>query len=113
MKAVASAFGIDAGTVRKWRERYRSAGGLADRSSRPHSFPSRLAGDADVEIEALWRRQLSGPAIARRPGRAVSTVGKVLRRLRLGRLKALHPLVPAIRYERERPGELIHLDRRG
>ena len=56
------------------------------------------------------RGRLSSPAIARDLGGPVSTVGKVLRRIGLGRLKALDPAVPVIRYERERPGELIHID---
>lgn len=110
--AVASAQGVDGRTVRKWRDRFRLEGvaGLADRSSRPHSSPSRLDREAEGGIEALRRRRLSGPAIARQLGRPVSTVGKVLRRLGLGRLKALDPAVPVVRYERERPGELIHID---
>jgi transposase InsO family protein len=110
--AVAVAFGIDERTVRKWRDRYRVEGvrGLIDRSSRPHASPSRLGAAAEAGIEALRRQRLSGPAIARRLSRPISTVGKVLRRLGLGRLKALDPVMPIIRYERERPGELIHLD---
>jgi len=53
---------------------------------------------------------MTGPAIARALGMARSTVGLVLRRLGLGRLSALEPREPANRYERDRPGELIHLD---
>jgi transposase InsO family protein len=56
------------------------------------------------------RERLSGPAIARRLGRPVSTVGKALRRLGLGRLRALDAPIAVIRYEREKPGELIHID---
>jgi transposase-like protein len=112
VNAVAAAFGVDARTVRKWRERHRQDGeaGLVDRSSRPHASPSRLPDAVGSEIEALRRQRLSGPAIARRLHRPVSTVGKVLRRLGLGRLRALHPRAPVVRYERERPGELIHID---
>lgn len=58
----------------------------------------------------LRRRRLTGPVIARRLGRPVSTVGVVLRRHGLGRLRALDPRPPVIRYQRERPGELIHID---
>lgn len=109
---MATALGVDGKTVRKWRERFRCEGGagLADRSSRPHSSPSRLGEAAQAEIEALRRQRLSGPAIARRLGRPVSTVAKALSRLGLGRLKALEPIVPVIRYERDKPGELIHID---
>jgi len=53
---------------------------------------------------------MSGPAIARALGMARSTVGAVLRRLGLGKLKALEPKLAANRYERARPGELIHID---
>jgi transposase InsO family protein len=110
--AVASAFGVDGKTVRKWRERFQAEGRavLADRSSRPHSSPCRLGALAEDEIEALRRQRLSGPSIARRLGRPVSTVGKALRRMGLGRLAALDPRPPAIRYEWEKPGELIHID---
>ena len=110
--AVARALGVDPRTVRKWRDRYAADGaaGLADRSSRPHRSPTRLSGHAEAEIEALRRQRLTGPAIARRLGVPVSTVGVVLRRRGLGRLRALDPRPPVIRYERERPGELLHID---
>jgi transposase InsO family protein len=63
-----------------------------------------------AEIERLRRERMSGPAIARTLGMARSTVGAVLRRLGLGKLAALEPKLPANRYERAMPGELIHLD---
>jgi len=53
---------------------------------------------------------MTGPAIARLLGMARSTVGLVLRRLGLGKLKQLEPRPPVLRYERSRPGEMIHLD---
>jgi transposase InsO family protein len=110
--AVAAAFGVDARTVRKWRDRHATAGdaGLADRSSRPHHSPTRLAGTVEAEIEALRRQRLSGPAIARQLGRPVATIGVVLRRRGLGRLEALEPKPAVIRYQRDQPGELIHID---
>jgi transposase InsO family protein len=112
VNAVAAAMGIDPKTVRKWRDRFaaESEAGLRDRSSRPNRSPTRLGEDAEAEIERLRRERLSGPAIARQARRPVSTVGAVLRRRGLGRLGALDPKPPALRYERERPGELIHLD---
>jgi transposase InsO family protein len=112
VSAVADAMGIDPSTVGKWRDRFAAEGeaGLQDRSSRPHCSPTRLDGQAEAEIEGLRRQRLSGPAIARRARRPVSTVGAVLRRLGLGRLTSLDPKPPVIRYERERPGELIHID---
>ena len=110
--AVAVAAGVTAKTVRKWRDRHAAEGepGLVDRSSRPHHSPARLdVADQDA-IEALRRQRLSSPSIARRLGRPVSTIGQVLRRRSLGRLSALDPRPPIVRYEREQPGELIHID---
>lgn len=109
---VAAAAGVTTKTVRKWRERFAAEGepGLRDRSSRPDRSPARLPAAAEAEIEALRRQRRSGPAIAHQLGRPVSTVGVALRRLGLGRLAALDPPRQVIRYERERPGELIHLD---
>jgi hypothetical protein len=69
-----------------------------------------LGEDAAAEIERLRRERLSGPAIARQARRPVSTVGAWLRRLGLGRLSTLDPKPPVIHYEREKPGELIHID---
>jgi transposase InsO family protein len=110
--AVAAAMGVDARTVRKWRDRHAAEGelGLAERSSRPHRSPTRLDEAAEAEIERLRRQRRSGPAIARQLGRPVATVGVVLRRRGLGRLKALDPKPEVIRYQREQPGELIHID---
>jgi transposase InsO family protein len=109
---IAQALGVTPRTVRKWRDRFAAAGagGLADRSSRPHHSPRRLAGPAEAAIEGLRRQRMSGPAIARKLGRPLSTVGVVLRRRGLGRLTALDARPPIVRYERERPGELIHID---
>jgi transposase InsO family protein len=110
--AVAAAAGITPKTVAKWRDRHADAGaaGLVDRSSRPHRSPTRLAAADEEEIVRLRRQRLSGPAIARQLGRPVATVGVVLRRHQLGRLSALDPKPEIIRYQRERPGELIHVD---
>lgn len=109
---VAEAQGICVGTVRKWRGRFAREGeaGLADRSSRPHRSPNRLGAVVEEEIERLRRQRLTGPAIARGLGLPISTVGLVLRRRGLGRLAALEPPRTIVRYERERPGELIHID---
>lgn len=111
-QAVAAAHGVTAKTVRKWRDRYAAEGqaGLADRPSRPRHSPARLSPPAEAEVLALRRQRLSGPAIAQRLGRPLSTIGAVLRRHGLGRLSALTPRPPAIRYQRDHPGELIHID---
>ncbi|MDR3405081.1 MAG: leucine zipper domain-containing protein [Chthoniobacter sp.] len=110
--AVAAAQGVTARTVRKWRDRFVAEGeaGLVNCSSRPHDSLKRTSADTEAEIECLRRQRLSGPAIAHRLGLPLSTVGVVLRRRGLGRLPPAEPPPPAIRYERDRPGELIHLD---
>ena len=84
--------------------------GLRDRSSRPHRSPTRQAAEVTASIEALRRQRRSGPAIARQLGLPGSTVGLTLRRIGLNRLAALDPKPVIIRYEREHPGELIHID---
>jgi transposase InsO family protein len=109
---VAQAQGVSPKTVRKWRDRHATEGesGLSDRSSRPHYSPNRLGEDQRDEVLALRRQRLTSPVIARRLNRPVSTVGRVLRRAGLGRLSALDPKPTIIRYQREQPGELIHID---
>jgi hypothetical protein len=109
---VAASFEVDLKTVCKWCYRHAAEGeaGLLDSSSRPHRSPSSLAEEAAAEIETFRRQCLPGPAIVRRLGRPVSTVGPFLRRCGLGRLGALEPKPPTIRYQKEQPGELIHID---
>jgi transposase InsO family protein len=108
---VAAGFGVSTTTVYKWLRRWRTGGetGLRDRSSAPlrrHATPpGRVA-----RIEALRRRRMTAPRIAFVLGMPLSTVGAVLRRIGLNRLSRLDPKEPAQRYERARPGELIHLD---
>lgn len=109
---VAAAAGVTPKTVRKWRDRFAAEGaaGLRDRSARPLQCPTRLPPTTTAQIETLRRQRRSGPTIARQLGLPVSTVGLQLRRLGLGRLRALDPKPEIIRYEREHPGELIHID---
>ena len=108
----AAAAGVSERTAYKWRARYRTGGeaGLDDRRSTPARSPRRTPAAVAGAIERLRRERLSGPRIARRLGLPVSTVGAVLRRLGLGRLKALDERPEIVRYERARPGELIHID---
>jgi transposase InsO family protein len=111
-KAVAQAAGVCPRTVGKWVARYRAEGaaGLSDRSSRPHHL-YRPTPPAIVERVAVLRRQrLPGKAIAAEVGVSPATVSRILKRLGLNRLSALDPPEPVRRYEREHPGELIHID---
>jgi transposase InsO family protein len=110
--AAARQFNTTAKTVAKWVERFRAEGvdGLRDRSSRPHSSPSQTAPAECAVIETLRRRRYTGKQIAAEVGVSPATVSRILRRLGLNRLSALEPAEPVRRYERECPGELIHLD---
>jgi len=111
-QALAGAVGVCSRTVRKWLRRHQEEGaaGLQDRSSRPHRL-YRPTPQAVVErIAVLRRERLTGKAIAAEVGVSSATVSRILRRLGLNRLKALEPAEPVRRYERERPGELIHID---
>jgi transposase len=110
--AAARQFNTTAKTVAKWVERFRaeSVDGLRDRSSRPHSLPSQTAPATCAAIEALRRQRHTGKHIAVEVGVSVATVSRILRRLGLNRLSALEPAEPIRRYQRENPGELIHID---
>lgn len=113
VSAIASAFGISVRTVYKWLARYRAGGraALETRSSAPRRFArmiDRRWQDVAVQLRRTCRMTAAG--IADRLRLARSTVARWLRRMGLGRLKALEPKPPVIRYQRERPGELLHLD---
>jgi transposase InsO family protein len=111
-KAVSEAAGVCPRTVCKWVARYRSEGvdGLADRSSRPRRL-YRPTPQAVVEsVEALRRQRSPGKQIAAELGISPATVSRILKRLGLNRISALEPAPPVRRYEREHPGELIHID---
>ena len=109
--AAALQFNVSAKTVAKWVERFRAEGvdGLRDRLSRPHLLPSQTAPATCAAIEVLRRQRYTGKQIAAEVGVSPATVSRVLRRLGLNRLSALEPAEPVRRYEREHPGELIHI----
>jgi transposase InsO family protein len=111
-QAVSEAVGVCPRTVRKWLDRYEAEGlaGLQDRSSRPQQLYRPTPQPVIDRIEALRRQRLTGQAIAAEVGVSAATVSRVLERLGLNRLSALEPAEPVRRYERERPGELIHID---
>ena len=116
--ATAERFQVDAKTVRKWRDRFLAEGdaGLWDRSSRPRRSPNRTPEAQRRRVLQLRRKRRWGAAhIGFEVGLAASTVQAILNASGVGRLdqgdRATHtPKLPAQRYQRERPGELIHVD---
>lgn len=111
-RSVAAALGISVRTVRKWvaRERAEGVAGLQDRSTRPDRSPARLSVSKVERIATLRQLRLTAEEIGHRLGIPRSTVAIHLARLRMGKLPPLHPPPPAVRYERDKPGELIHVD---
>jgi transposase InsO family protein len=112
LMVAAEAAGISERSARKWLSRWRSEGeaGLVDRSSAPKRVPSRLPADRLQAIEALRRLRMTAAEIAEVLGMALSTVSRWLARIGLGKRSRLAPPEPPNRYERKRPGELIHVD---
>lgn len=111
-KAVATAFGVDAKTVKKWLDRFLSEGpaGLADRSSRPRTVRQPTPVPTALRIIALRRERWTGQQIAKETKVSPATVSRILRQARLSRIRDLEPPEPVVRYERQTPGELIHID---
>jgi transposase InsO family protein len=102
---------ISSKTCGKWVSRYRAQGecGLLDRSSAPRQVANRTDERRIEAIAALRRLRFTGPEIAETLAMALSTVSGILTRIGMGRLGRLG-LEPAERYERARPGELVHVD---
>ena len=107
----ALAAGISTRTAFKWLARWRAEGaaGLADRRSAPRVVANRSSAELEHAIGAIRKLRFSGPQIAELLDRPLSTVSAILKRLGMGTLGRLG-LEPARRYERARPGELIHID---
>jgi transposase InsO family protein len=99
-------------TVAKWVARFKAEGvvGLRDRSSKPLSSPSQISLATADAVEALRRQRRTQDHIAGQLGISKATVSRVLERRGLGLLSALEPQQPRPRYEREKPGEIIHID---
>ena len=111
-KAVALAAGVCPRTVRKWVERFKTEGveGFEDRSSRPLRLYRPTPRAIVEQVEGLRRQRWPGKQIAAELGVSPATVSRVLKRLGLNRIAALELAEPIRRYEREHPGELIHID---
>ena len=123
---IAAAMGVSRKCVRTWLDRFAAEGeaGLRDRSSRPHRTPTRTPTRTSPQVEqriiTLRQRERRGPAwIGAELGVAARTVSRVLARNGVPRLAALDPITgavirasktTAVRYERDRPGELVHMD---
>ena len=112
VRRAADAQGISERSAYRWLARYRSEGlaGLNDRSSRPHHTPRKTPQKQLKRIVSLRLRRLSGAEISSWTGLPRSTVARWLNRVGLGRLRQLAPPEPIRRYEKEHPGELLHLD---
>jgi transposase InsO family protein len=110
---VAAGFGVSERTARKWLARFRREGpaGLQNRSSQPRLVANRTL-DPWIDMMERLRREyrLTAEEIATKLRFARSTVAAWLKRRGLGRLKHLDAPAPVRRYQRQRPGELLHLD---
>jgi transposase InsO family protein len=111
LKAAAEAACVSQRCARKWVGRYRLEGesGLSDRSSAPRRVANRTAPERVAVVLALRRLRFTAAEIAETLGMALSTVSAVLRREGLGKLGRIG-LEQPLRYERKRPGELVHVD---
>ena len=112
LRAAAEAAGVSVRTVSKWLRRYRDEGGqgLLDRCSAPGSVPLRTGESRVAVIASLRRLRMTGAEIAETLAMPASTVSGILTRIGLGKLWRLEPLEPPNRYEKKRPGELVHVD---
>jgi transposase len=119
---IAAAMGVSRKCVKTWVDRYSAEGpsGLHDRSSRPHSMPTRTAAATESAILHLRRSQRLGPdEIGYRLGVPARTVSRVLARHGVPRLSILDPITgeviraskaTTVRYEHAHPGSLVHMD---
>lgn len=110
--AAAEAAGVAERTVYRWLVRFREHGqaGLVDRRPVPRRVPRKTPPERVRAVCELRRLRLTGAEIAERLGMPLSTVSAVLKREGMGKRSRLEPPEPVNRYERARPGELIHID---
>src|SRR5688572_5341501 len=110
LAAAAEAAGVSVVTARKWVRRCAAGESLEDRSSAPRRVPARTPAGVVEAITALRRLRMTAVEIAELLGLALSTVSLWLKRIGLGKRSRLEPPEPPNRYERARPGELVHVD---
>ena len=119
---IAAAMGVSRKCVGHWIARHRAEGdaGLADRSSRPHRMPTKTSAEVEQQVLSARTQHREGPdVLGARVAVAPRTISRILRRHRVPYLRELDPMTgeviraskhTAVRYERERPGELVHMD---
>jgi transposase InsO family protein len=119
---IAAAMGVSRKCVRTWIDRYAAEGeaGLQDRSSRPHSMPTRTPAEVEQRVLQGRREHRRGQDwLGAELGVPARTVSRILRRHRVPHLRECDPMTgqvirasksTAVRYERQRPGELVHMD---
>ncbi len=119
---IAAAMGVSRKCVKTWIDRYASEGeaGLVTRSSRPHSMPTRTSDEVEQKVLAARAEHRDGPdVLSAKVGVPARTVSRILRRHDVPYLRECDPITgevirsskqTAVRYERERPGELVHMD---
>ena len=119
---VAKAMGVSRQCAHRWVARFDAEGdaGLEDRSSRPHSSPTRTSADVEQQVVAARNRLRVGPdRLSDEVGVPARTISRILRRHQVPYLSQCDPLtgdviraskVTATRYERDTPGELVHID---
>ncbi|WP_310376530.1 IS481 family transposase [Catenuloplanes atrovinosus] len=115
LRAAAARFQVSPTTAQRWARRYREHGpaGMTDRSSRPHHSPARTPAPIEAHVLAMRRAHRIGPArLATRAGIAPSTAHRILIRHGEPVLACLDRATgePVRRYERDQPGELVHID---
>jgi transposase InsO family protein len=110
LRSAAEAAGVSEPTARKWVRRAAAGQSLEDRSSAPGRIPHRTPAERVEAIAALRRLRMTAAQIAELLGMALSTVSLWLKRAGLGKRSRLEPPEPPNRYERRRPGELVHVD---
>ena len=111
LRAAAEAAGVSVRCARKWVSRFLDEGeaGLADRSSAPRRVANRTPEERVAAIVGLRQLRMTAAEIAETLQMPLSTVSAILKRHGLGRLGRIG-LEPPVRYERSRPGELVHID---
>lgn len=119
---IAAAMGVSRKCVKYWLDRYDAEGeaGLETRSSRPHSMPTKTAPEVEVKVLAARVEHRDGPdVLAHEVGVPARTISRILRRHGVPYLRECDPMTgevirsskqTAVRYERDRPGELVHMD---